>query len=351
MSDKKDDIGAASSAEEFEQLKWRREIELREREIVLKEREARPSIFKNALFLSAAAAVVGLIAHTAGDFGTKWMQSDDDSRRQQASLIQKAIEHEDPMRVIAKLKLLNEAGLVPDFSKSVKKLVDDDRGAQYFALPPDSGRQYQAALIQKAVEADDLTRIMKKLQLLDDADLIPDYSQSAKLRDILNKLREPVASLASEAASKSTPVAAAPPLAPTVVSAPPTPSATPSDACAGASASLASTGGWLFLGRMNKDKSEWVASDNGTRSIRFDIAPPERDNDLVQKLQGQCLTTLVTKYLREDSTPGQKVHAQVKRTIPARTRVRIVEIDADGIDEQTTNKYPVVWARVEVLRN
>ena len=40
------------------------------------------------------------------------------------------------MRVIAKLKLLNEAGLIPDYSKSVKKLTDDDRGAQYFAFDP-----------------------------------------------------------------------------------------------------------------------------------------------------------------------------------------------------------------------
>ena len=129
-----------------------------------------PSIFKNTLFLSVAAAVVGLVAHTAGDFGTKWMQSDDENRRQQESLIQKAMEHEDPMRVIAKLKLLNEAGLIPDYSKSVKKLTDDDRGAQYFAFnPPELGAAIsQAALIEKAIENDDLGRVLKKLQLLDD---------------------------------------------------------------------------------------------------------------------------------------------------------------------------------------
>ena len=121
--------------------------------------------------------------------------------------------------------------------------------------------------------------------------------------------------------------------------------ATPSPAaplrtCAGATVNLAAPGGWLFLGRMNKDKSEWVPSDSGTRSVRFEADLPERDKDLVQKLQNQCLRTLAAKYLRDDGAPGQKVHAQVKRTLPTRSRVRIVEVDAEGIDEPTNNKYP-----------
>jgi hypothetical protein len=388
------DTNAKPAADEFEQEKWEkeadfreREIKLRERELGIKEAETRPSLFKNTLFLSVAAAVVGLVAHTAGDFGTKWMQSDDENRRQQESLIQKAMEHEDPMRVIAKLKLLNEAGLIPDYSKSVRKLTDDDRGAQYFAFnPPDSGRQYQAALIEKAIENDDLGRVLKKLQLLDDADLIPDYSKSSKIRDILKSLRDPppVIPVGVPAASGSgapppmplpvpapiTPMAALPnlPLPAAVPLPPPTPlptatpapspvaTATPSpaappDTCAGAIVNPGSPGGWLFLGRMNKDKSEWVPSDSGTRSVKFEAELPERDKDLVQKLQNQCLRTLAAKYLRDDGAPGQKVHAQVKRTLPTRSRVRIVEIDADGIDEPTNNKYPVVWARVEVVRD
>jgi hypothetical protein len=388
------DAAARPAAQQLEQQKWEKEADFREREIKLKERElglkeaeTRPSIFKNTLFLSVAAAVVGLVAHTAGDFGTKWMQSDDENRRQQESLIQKAIEHEDPMRVIAKLKLLNEAGLIPDYSKSVKKLTDDDRGAQYFAFnPPDSGRQYQAALIEKAIENDDLGRVLKKLQLLDDADLIPDYSKSSKIRDILKTLREvpPVVPIGVPAVTGSgapspmplpvpaptPPVAGAPPLplpaavpdpppsptaaeppSPPPVAAATPPSAAPADTCAGATVNLAAPGGWLFLGRMNKEKSEWVPSDSGTRSVKFEAELPERDKDLVQKLQNQCLRTLAAKYLRDDGAPGQKVHAQVKRTLPTRSRLRIVEIDAEGIDEPTNNKYPVVWARVEVLRD
>ena len=389
------DTAAKPGADEIEQKKWEKEADFREREIKLKERElgikeaeTRPSIFKNTLFLSVAAAVVGLVAHTAGDFGTKWMQSDDENRRQQESLIQKAMEHEDPMRVIAKLKLLNEAGLIPDYSKSVKKLTDDDRGAQYFAFnPPDSGRQYQAALIEKAIENDDLGRVLKKLQLLDDADLIPDYSKSSKIRDILKSLRDPppVIPVGVPAATGSgappplplpvpapvaplagsphlplpaaipvpppTPLPAAQPPSPAAVAAATTSPAAPPDTCTGATVNLAAPGGWLFLGRMNKDKSEWVPSDSGTRSVKFEAELPERDKDLVQKLQNQCLRTLAAKYLRDDGAPGQKVHAQVKRTLPTRSRVRIVEVDADGIDEPTNNKYPVVWARVEVLRD
>jgi len=389
------DAAAKSAANEFEQQKWEKEADFREREFKFKERElgikeaeTRPSIFKNTLFLSVAAAVVGLVAHTAGDFGTKWMQSDDENRRQQESLIQKAMEHEDPMRVIAKLKLLNEAGLIPDYSKSVKKLTDDDRGAQYFAFnPPDSGRQYQAALIEKAIENDDLGRVLKKLQLLDDADLIPDYSKSSKIRDILKSLREPPpvipvgvpaatgsgapppmplpvpAPVAPLAGSPHLPLPAAvpvPPPTPPPAAEPPAPSpvaaattspAASSDTCAGATVNQAAPGGWLFLGRMNKDTSEWVPSDSGTRSVKFEAELPERDKDLVQKLQNQCLRTLAAKYLRDDGAPGQKVHTQVKRTLPTRSRVRIVEIDAEGIDEPTNNKYPVIWARVEVLRD
>ena len=54
---------------------------------------------------------------------------------------------------------------------------------------------------------------------------------------------------------------------------------------------------------MNKDKSEWVPSDSGTRSVRFEADLPERDKDLVQKLQNQCLRTLAAKYLRDDGAP------------------------------------------------
>ena len=72
------DAAAKPTADELERRKWEKEADFREREIKLKERElgvkeaeTRPSIFKNTLFLSVAAAVVGLVAHTAGDFGTK----------------------------------------------------------------------------------------------------------------------------------------------------------------------------------------------------------------------------------------------------------------------------------------
>ena len=239
------DAAAKPTADELERRKWEKEADFREREIKLKERElgikeaeTRPSIFKNTLFLSVAAAVVGLVAHTAGDFGTKWMQSDDENRRQQESLIQKAMEHEDPMRVIAKLKLLNEAGLIPDYSKSVKKLTDDDRGAQYFAFnPPELG----AAIPGGADREGDRERRSRpgaeeNSQLLDDADLIPDYSKSSKIRDILKVLRDPpavipvgVPAATGSGAPPPLPLPVPTPIAPTAAAAPhlPLPAAIP----------------------------------------------------------------------------------------------------------------------------
>ena len=56
----------------------------------------------------------------------------------------------------------------------------------------------------------------------------------------------------------------------------------------------------------------------------------------------------MAKYLRDD-VPGFKVRAPVKLTLSEGSRLRIIGTDATAIDEPTTNRYPVVWAKVEVL--
>jgi hypothetical protein len=359
----------------FERLKWETECAFRERELKIKEHESRPAIWKNALFMSVAAAVVGVIAHTAGTVSDNMAQRTVETERLQASLIQKALELDDPMRVLTKLRLLYNSGLITVYHDNVRRLMESDDNAQYFTPTTDTGRQYQAALIEKAIENDDLSRVLKKLQMLDDADLIPDFSKTSKLRDMLRASRDPasivVAALPDKpgmGASSPVPVAPPPPVAPSVVppptvpplasASPPAPSATPGDTtravapnpCAAATVNPAAAGGWIFLGWTETSQDHWVDSPSGTKSLSFDGAPrnPDKSVDL-GKLSGQCLRTLSVKYLRDEGAPGQKAQAAVKRTLRPGTHLRIVEVDSAGVDDHTNSRYPVIWAKVEVL--
>jgi hypothetical protein len=111
-----------------------------------------------------------------------------------------------------------------------------------------------------------------------------------------------------------------------------------------------SSGGWLYLGRTNEQKSAWVPTESGSESIQYDDAGLMKDDpDLVKKLKDQCLSILTAKFLREEGEPGKRVNARVRRTIPTGTRLRIVEVDDTGRDEKSQRKYPVVWARVVLL--
>jgi len=372
-----------TTVDAFERLKWETEVTFRERELKIKEHESRPAIWKNALFMSVAAAVVGVIAHTAGTVSDNMAQRTVETERLQASLIQKALELDDPMRVLTKLRLLYNSGLITVYHDNVRRLMESDDNAQYFTPPTDTGRQYQAALIEKAVENDDLGRVLKKLQMLDDADLIPDFSKTSKLREVLKASREAASIVAAALPDKAgmgapspVPVAPSPsdalspkppPIAPTTAPSlgrplasalPPAPSATPGDTaraatpntCVAASVNPAAAGGWIFLGWTETTQDHWVDSPSGTKSLSFDGATPNPDKSVdLGKLGGQCLRTLSVKYLRDEGGPGQKAQAAVKRTLRPGTHLRIVEVDAAGVDEHTNNRYPVIWAKVEVL--
>jgi hypothetical protein len=372
----------AAPAEQFERKKWETEIAFRERELKLKENESRPSLFKNALFVSVAAALIGLLIHSASEFGMQWVQHDENARREQTALITKALENDDPHRAIKRLKLLSEMTLIPDFKKLVETLDSDPDNARFSA---DNGRQYQAALIQQAIVNDDLDKVMKKLLLLDDAGLIPDLERTSKLGQIILAFRElaatpnptlPAGTAAASAAPSTVPAAtattpAATTTAPAATATTPaatttapaataaTPAATttapvvtataPPDSCTNAGTTRLSAVGWIYLGRLNQNKSAWVESDSGSRSISFEQPLSTPDPDLVNKLLKQCFRTVVAKYLRDDVWPGLKVRAPVKLTLREGSRLRIIDTDATAIDEPTTNRYPVVWAKVEVL--
>src|SRR5262249_15117987 len=197
---------------------------------------------------------------------------------------------------------------------------------------------------------DDRKKIMEKLALLDRAGLIPDYEKTTRIADVLAK--------ELEVAAAPVPVAPAPPpvaAAPMVVTGPaaPPPAAAPAAGpatCGNEKPISASLGGWIFLGRMDKDKATWLPTDAGTRTIAFeDASIMEGGPDVLKKLVGKCLQTLKDKSVRVDSLPGTKVLAPWKRSLPRQSRVRIVEVDSAGVDEATVSKYPVIWAKVEVL--
>jgi hypothetical protein len=344
----------------------RREFDLKEREVSLKENEQR-SWMKSPLILSIVGAIVAVC-------GQMWMSHlqhereladrtaqakatlDQASEQYQGTLIEKATEHQDTNRVIAKLQLLNELDLVPHYRENIKALLRKDGSLHDIDATAsiETLRQYQAALIERALVPDDPGRVKAKFQLLLDAGLTPEYRQ--RLEKVLQQEQGQgnvamIAPAAPPAVAPVAPAVAAPavPATPHVPTHASAPGQTPA-ACASALVNPAVEGGWLFLGRTNQEKSAWESGESGSQTVHFEKSGLSTgDPDLVKRLKDQCLSTLTAKYLREDGEPGKKVDAKVKSSIPRGTRLRIVEIDDLGKDEKSRSQYPVLWARVVVL--
>lgn len=346
--------------EDFEREKWRAEMALRERELTLKEREG--SLFKSPIVVSAIAVFVGLLSNAISDWITKDRRLAEETRQREASLLVKAFEHNDPNVVMAKLNLLNLTGMISDTNELAKKLAGQEYTeieSKIKSLPSESLRQYQAALIQKAIENDDLDKVLRKLKLLDEANLIPDYDKVRKVYATLSTMGAlPATPPTPTVVSASTPI----PTTPTIA-APPPPTATPtaptptgSDAQTTSCATAAkSAEGWIFLGGIEGSLKQWVVSDSGTRSIVFES--PELnagtafkvDEPLTQAVKGQCLHTKTAKFLRGDGIDGRRLQSAIKQTLPAGTRLRVVGIDAVGRDDASSTRNPVLWAKVDVL--
>jgi hypothetical protein len=368
---------------DFEREKWRAEMALRERELALKEREG--SLFKSPIVVSAIAVFVGLLSNAVSDWITKDRRLAEETRQREAALLVKAFEHNDPNVVMAKLNLLNLTGMISDTNELAKKLVGQEYTeveSKIKSLPSETLRQYQAALIQKAVEADDVDKVLRKLKLLDEANLIPDYdkvrrvyatlstvaalpvpqatSSAAFPRSIADAPTSTVASASTPAATTPTtarPTTATPTTATATATATPTPttpeeSGTQAASCATATKSLE---GWIFLGGIDGSLKRWVVSDSGTRSIEFETpelnAGPgfKIDDPLTKAVMGQCLHTKTAKFLRGEGVDGRRLQAAIKQTLPSGTRLRIVGIDSLGRDDASSARNPVLWARVEIL--
>lgn len=370
---------ADAASVDFEREKWRAEMALRERELALKEREG--SLFKSPIVVSAIAVFVGLLSNAVSDWITKDRRLAEETRQREAALLVKAFEHNDPNVVMAKLNLLNLTGMISDTNELAKKLVGQEYTeveSKIKSLPSETLRQYQAALIQKAVEADDVDKVLRKLKLLDEANLIPDYDKVRRVYATLSTVAAlPVPQATSSAAlprsiadaptstvaSASTPAGTTPTTArpttatPTTATATPTPttpeeSGTQAASCATATKSLE---GWIFLGGIDGSLKRWVVSDSGTRSIEFETpelnAGPgfKVDDPLTKAVMGQCLHTKTAKFLRGEGVDGRRLQAAIKQTLPSGTRLRIVGIDSLGRDDASSARNPVLWARVEIL--
>lgn len=353
---------ADAASVDFEREKWRAEMALRERELTLKEREG--SLFKSPIVVSAIAVFVGLLSNAVSDWITKDRRLAEETRQREAALLVKAFEHNDPNVVMAKLNLLNLTGMISDTNEVAKKLVGQEYTeveSKIKSLPSESLRQYQAALIQKAIENDDIDKVMRKLKLLDEANLIPDYDKVRKVYAALSTVTALPVPQPTSSAPPPTSVAGAP-IPAAVSDAMPSPAKPTTTTPAGSGTQTApcatapkSSDGWIFLGGVNGSLKQWVASDSGTRSIEFETpelnAGPgfKVEEPLAQAVRGQCLHTKTAKFLRGEGIDGRRLQSAIKQTLPSGTRLRVVAIDSLGRDDASNARNPVLWARVEVL--
>jgi hypothetical protein len=358
-------------AETFERQKWREEFELKKRELALKEREG--SLFKSPLVVSAMAVFVGLFSNAVSDWITKDRRLAEETRQREAALLVKAFEHNDPAVVVSKLNLLQLTGMISQSNDPIKKLGADyaEIDSKIRSLPSETLRQYQAALIQKAVENDDLEKVLRKLKFLDEASLIPDYDRLRKVfprsdavPDAAPQPRPPRV-MAGQNAPSPIPVppgisgAPVPPMAAATTTSPSSTQTSPAaDTCAPAPrlpSDKAATEGWIYLGVVTAAQDRWIASDSGTRSIEFekselnDGARFKADGPLPKALAQQCLRNLTPKFLRGEGGEGRRLQSTVKSTLPPGARLRIVRIDSTGRDEASSDRNPVLWAKVEVI--
>ena len=118
--------------EQWERHRWVMEREAHERELALKEREDRRSFFMNPLLLSIVGAIFALLVNAANDAWTRSRNLAQAAREAESQMIQKAMDQDEPGKVIAKLRLLDAAGMIPRHRDQLKVLWTDEKAAQLF---------------------------------------------------------------------------------------------------------------------------------------------------------------------------------------------------------------------------
>jgi len=131
--------------EQWERHRWLADKAAREREIALKEREDRRSFFTNPLLLSIVGAIVALLVNAANDAWTKSRNLAQAAREAESAMIQKAMDQDEPSKVIARLRLLDAAGMIPRHRDQLRVLWTDEKAAQLFVSASTGARQASAA--------------------------------------------------------------------------------------------------------------------------------------------------------------------------------------------------------------
>jgi hypothetical protein len=196
----------------------------------------------------------------------------------------------------------------------------------------------QAGLLQEALKAADTSAALAKLQLLNDAKLVPRYS--VQIVDLMQNERYAGTFARATGTKLETTVSVSLPR--------------PTTDCVAAASAVTRETGWIYLGRTTADdKSAWDTTNSTFDSLRYDQAKFHSSGTIApgfpSQLKGECLTTKAPKYLRDQGQPGQRVQSAVRRVLPNGARLRIIEVDDTGTDIENGVTRPVVWARVEVL--
>lgn len=118
--------------EQWERYKWQVDREVHERELILKEREDRRSFLKSPLILSIVGAIIAFLVNVGNDAWTKSRNLEQSARESESALIQKAMDQDDPAKSIARLRLLDAAGMIPQHRNQLMVLWTDERMAQLF---------------------------------------------------------------------------------------------------------------------------------------------------------------------------------------------------------------------------
>jgi hypothetical protein len=125
--------------EQWERHRWRVEREAHERELAIKEREDRRSFFMNPLLLSIAGAIIAFLVNIANDAWTHSRNLAQSAREAESQMIQKAMDQDDPAKVIGRLRLLDAAGMIPRHRDQLRVLWTDENAARLFLAASGGG--------------------------------------------------------------------------------------------------------------------------------------------------------------------------------------------------------------------
>jgi hypothetical protein len=126
--------------EQWERHRWRIEREAHERELAIKEREDRRSFFMNPLLMSIAGAIIAFLVNIANDAWTHSRNLAQAAREAESQMIQKAMDQDEPAKVIARLRLLDAAGMIPRHRDQLRVLWTDENAARLFLAATGGGK-------------------------------------------------------------------------------------------------------------------------------------------------------------------------------------------------------------------